>query len=63
MAICEMLPGDSQKLLGDSVASGDVSSKKLLWPRSKRLLPVFSSGTLMASCLTFRQRKGEQRQK
>uniref|UniRef100_A0ABI7YBS4 Uncharacterized protein n=1 Tax=Felis catus TaxID=9685 RepID=A0ABI7YBS4_FELCA len=28
-------------------------SKKLLWPRSKRLLPVFSSRILMVSCLTF----------
>lgn len=42
----------SQKLLGDPVASGDVSGKKLLPPRSKRLLPVFSSRIWMASlCL------------
>uniref|UniRef100_A0ABI8ABZ4 Secreted protein n=1 Tax=Felis catus TaxID=9685 RepID=A0ABI8ABZ4_FELCA len=29
-------------------------SKKLLCPRSERFLPAFSSGVLMASCLTFR---------
>uniref|UniRef100_A0ABI7VR60 Uncharacterized protein n=1 Tax=Felis catus TaxID=9685 RepID=A0ABI7VR60_FELCA len=29
-------------------------SKKLLWPRSKRFLPAFSSRILMASCLTLR---------
>ena len=37
-----------------SLASRDVLSKKLLWPRSKRFLPAFSSRTLMASCLAFR---------
>ncbi|XP_077734970.1 uncharacterized protein LOC144301762 [Canis aureus] len=31
----------------------DVSSKKLLWPRSKRLLPMFSSRILMDSFLTL----------
>uniref|UniRef100_A0ABI7ZUU8 Uncharacterized protein n=1 Tax=Felis catus TaxID=9685 RepID=A0ABI7ZUU8_FELCA len=31
-----------------------MSNKKLLKLRSKRLLPVFSSGVLMVSCLTFR---------
>ena len=35
-------------------AFGDVSSKKLLQLRSKRLLPVFSSRVLMVSCLSFR---------
>uniref|UniRef100_A0ABI7YH61 Uncharacterized protein n=1 Tax=Felis catus TaxID=9685 RepID=A0ABI7YH61_FELCA len=29
-------------------------SKKLLWPRSKRFLPAFSSRILMASFLTLR---------
>ena len=29
-------------------------SSKLLWPKSKRLLPVFISRILMISCLTFR---------
>uniref|UniRef100_A0ABI7XDA3 Secreted protein n=1 Tax=Felis catus TaxID=9685 RepID=A0ABI7XDA3_FELCA len=37
-----------------SLVSGDVPSKNLLWPRSKRLLPVFSSRILMVFCLTFR---------
>ena len=37
-----------------SLAFGDISSKKLLQLRSKRLLPVFSSRILMVSCLTFR---------
>ena len=37
-----------------SLASRDVLSKKLLWPRSKRFLPAFSSRILMASCPTFR---------
>uniref|UniRef100_A0ABI7ZEJ4 Uncharacterized protein n=1 Tax=Felis catus TaxID=9685 RepID=A0ABI7ZEJ4_FELCA len=37
-----------------SLASGDISSKKLLWPKSKRLLPVFSSRIFMVSCLTCR---------
>ena len=37
-----------------SLASGDMSCKKLLEPRSKSLLPVFSSRILMAFCLTFR---------
>ena len=37
-----------------SLASGDVLSKKLLQPRSKRFLPAFSSRILMASCLTIR---------
>uniref|UniRef100_A0A8I3RXF6 Uncharacterized protein n=1 Tax=Canis lupus familiaris TaxID=9615 RepID=A0A8I3RXF6_CANLF len=32
----------------------DVSCKKLPWPSSKRVLPVFSSRILMESCLTFR---------
>ena len=36
------------------LASRDMSNKKLLWLRSKRLLPVFSYRILMASCLTFR---------
>ena len=31
-----------------------MSSKTLLWLRSKRLLPVFSSRILMVSCHTFR---------
>ena len=35
-----------------SLASKDVSSKKLLWPKSKRFLPVFSSSILMDSYLT-----------
>uniref|UniRef100_A0ABI7X463 Secreted protein n=1 Tax=Felis catus TaxID=9685 RepID=A0ABI7X463_FELCA len=38
----------------NSLAFGDVSSKKLLQLRSKRLLPAFSSRVLMLSCLTFR---------
>ena len=33
---------------------GDVSWKKLLWPMSNRLLPMFSSRILMDSCLTSR---------
>ena len=37
-----------------SLASGDMSSKKLLQPRSKRFLPAFSSRILMASCIMFR---------
>uniref|UniRef100_A0ABI8AG29 Uncharacterized protein n=1 Tax=Felis catus TaxID=9685 RepID=A0ABI8AG29_FELCA len=37
-----------------SLAFGDMSSKKLLQPKSKRLLPVFSCRILMVSCLTFR---------
>ena len=37
-----------------SLVFGDVSSKKLLWPRSKNLLPVFSSRILVDSYLTFR---------
>ena len=37
-----------------SLASGDVLSKKLLRPRSKRFLPDFSSRIWMASCLTLR---------
>uniref|UniRef100_A0A8P0TIY8 Uncharacterized protein n=1 Tax=Canis lupus familiaris TaxID=9615 RepID=A0A8P0TIY8_CANLF len=32
----------------------DVCCKKLLWPSSKRVLPVFFSRILMESCLTFR---------
>ena len=35
-----------------SLASSNVSSNKLLWQRSKRLLPVVSSKILMVSCLT-----------
>ena len=31
----------------------DVSCKKLLWPSSNRVLPVFSPRSLMESCLTF----------
>uniref|UniRef100_A0ABI8AN02 Secreted protein n=1 Tax=Felis catus TaxID=9685 RepID=A0ABI8AN02_FELCA len=37
-----------------SVVSRDVLSKKLPRLRSERLLPAFSSRTLMASCLAFR---------
>uniref|UniRef100_A0ABI7ZLS6 Uncharacterized protein n=1 Tax=Felis catus TaxID=9685 RepID=A0ABI7ZLS6_FELCA len=37
-----------------SLASGDVLSKKLLQPRSKRFLLAFSSGIFMVSCLTCR---------
>ena len=37
-----------------SLAFRDMSSKKLLWPRSKRLLLVFFSTILMVSCLTIR---------
>ena len=37
-----------------SLVSGDMLSKKLLRPRSKRFLPAFSSRILMASCLTLR---------
>ena len=37
-----------------SRAFGDMSGKKLPWPRSKRILPVFSSRILMVSCLMFR---------
>uniref|UniRef100_A0A8P0TSM4 Uncharacterized protein n=1 Tax=Canis lupus familiaris TaxID=9615 RepID=A0A8P0TSM4_CANLF len=37
-----------------SFAFVDVSCKKLLWPSSKRVLPVFFSRILMESCLTFR---------
>ena len=37
-----------------SLASRDVLSKKLLWARSERFLPAFSSRILMASCLTLR---------
>ena len=37
-----------------SLVSGDMSNKKLLWPRSKSFLPVFSSRILMAPCLTLR---------
>ena len=37
-----------------SLAFSDVSSKKLLWPRSKKLLPVLSSGIFMVSYLTVR---------
>ena len=37
-----------------SLAFGDVSCKKLLWPISKRLLPVFSSKIFMVSGLIFR---------
>uniref|UniRef100_A0ABI7XJM8 Secreted protein n=1 Tax=Felis catus TaxID=9685 RepID=A0ABI7XJM8_FELCA len=36
-----------------SLASGDVLNK-MLWPRSKRFLPAFSSRILMASCLALR---------
>ena len=36
-----------------SLALMDVSCKKLLWPSSKRVFPVFSSTILMESCLTF----------
>ena len=36
-----------------SLAFEDMSSKKLLWLRSKQLLPVFSFGVLMVSYLTF----------
>ncbi|XP_072580665.1 ELL-associated factor 2 isoform X2 [Vulpes vulpes] len=38
----------------DDIERGDVSSKKLLWPMSKRLLPVFSSQILTVSCLMLR---------
>uniref|UniRef100_A0ABI8A1W5 Uncharacterized protein n=1 Tax=Felis catus TaxID=9685 RepID=A0ABI8A1W5_FELCA len=37
-----------------SLASRDVLSKKLLWPRSKRFLPAFPLSILMASRLIFR---------
>ena len=37
-----------------SLASRDVLSKELIWPKSKRFLPAFSSRILMASCLPFR---------
>ena len=36
------------------LASGDMLSKKLLWLRSKRFLPAFSSRILMVSYLMFR---------
>ena len=36
------------------LASRDMSNNKLLRPRSKKLVPVFSSRILMVSCLTFR---------
>uniref|UniRef100_A0ABI7ZZ34 Secreted protein n=1 Tax=Felis catus TaxID=9685 RepID=A0ABI7ZZ34_FELCA len=38
----------------NSLALGDVSSKKLLQLRSERFFPAFSSRVLMVSCLTFR---------
>uniref|UniRef100_A0ABI7ZS10 Secreted protein n=1 Tax=Felis catus TaxID=9685 RepID=A0ABI7ZS10_FELCA len=38
----------------NSLAFGDVSSKKLLRLRSQRFFPAFSSRVLMVSCLTFR---------
>uniref|UniRef100_A0ABI7W4C6 Uncharacterized protein n=1 Tax=Felis catus TaxID=9685 RepID=A0ABI7W4C6_FELCA len=38
----------------NSLAFGDVSSKRLLWLRSERSFPAFSSRVLMVSCLTFR---------
>uniref|UniRef100_A0ABI7XTK9 Uncharacterized protein n=1 Tax=Felis catus TaxID=9685 RepID=A0ABI7XTK9_FELCA len=37
-----------------SLASGDLLSKNLLQPRSKRFLPAFSLRILIASCLTLR---------
>ena len=37
-----------------SLVSRDMSSKRLLWPKSNRLLLVFSSRILMASYPTFR---------
>ena len=37
-----------------SLACGDMSRKKWLWLRSKRLLPVFSSSILIVSYLTLR---------
>ena len=37
-----------------SLVSVDMSHKKLLWLRSNRLLPVFSSRILMDSCPMFR---------
>ena len=37
-----------------SFAFGDISWKELLWLISKRLLPMFSSGIRMDSCLTLR---------
>ena len=37
-----------------SLASGDVMSKTLLRPRSKRFQPAFSLRIFMASCLMFR---------
>uniref|UniRef100_A0ABI7VTS7 Secreted protein n=1 Tax=Felis catus TaxID=9685 RepID=A0ABI7VTS7_FELCA len=38
----------------NSLAFGDVSSKRLLQLRSERSFPAFSSKVLMVSCLTFR---------
>uniref|UniRef100_A0ABI7XMZ9 Secreted protein n=1 Tax=Felis catus TaxID=9685 RepID=A0ABI7XMZ9_FELCA len=38
----------------NSLAFGDVSSKKLLQLRSERFFPAFSSRVLMVSCLTVR---------
>ena len=38
----------------NSLTFRDVSSKKLLWLRSERSFPAFSSRVLMVSCLTFR---------
>uniref|UniRef100_A0ABI7XSY3 Secreted protein n=1 Tax=Felis catus TaxID=9685 RepID=A0ABI7XSY3_FELCA len=38
----------------NSLAFGDVSSKRLLRLRSERSFPAFSSKVLMVSCLTFR---------
>ena len=37
-----------------SLASGDLTKKKLQWLMSKKLIPVFFSRILMISCLTFR---------
>ena len=37
-----------------SLVFGNASTKKLLWPRSQRWLPVFSSRILVDSQLTFR---------
>ena len=43
-----------QSFLSVFLAFVDISSKKLLQPRSKRLLLLFSSRILIDYCLTFR---------
>ena len=52
---CSLYDAESLKnyRLPFSFAFVDVSCKKLLWPSSKRVLPVFFSRILMESCLTL----------